>query len=121
MLIHRPKIEVPGAGQRTLHVKSQIRTAENTRIGSIRGESVKVVKASGQGHFNESGKFPPNGNQQKPKNRISFDIKASGDAANVATGPQDAKTQLAENQKKKSAARTLYPKLRSVEQTEARG
>ena len=79
-----------------------------------RGDQVR------QGDFTHSGKFPPNGNQEKPKNRISFDVKQVGDAAKVPLGPQDSKTGLTENQKKKkSAAQTLYPKHRSVMQTEA--
>jgi hypothetical protein len=121
MLIQRKKIAVPGAGERTEHVKSVVKHGQDTHIGSIRGSAVKVVKASGQGHFNKSGKFPAGGNQPPEKNRKSFDIKPTGNAAAVPLGPQDSKTQLAEKQKGKTPAQRLYPKMRSIVQTEANG
>jgi hypothetical protein len=107
-------------GKEVERIGHDVHHGQNTNMGKISGGHDHHVAASGQGHFNHSGKFPPGGNQEKPKNRVSFDVKPTGDAAAFPTGPQDTKQTLAEkNKKKRTAAQMLYPKHRSVEAVEA--
>ena len=119
----RAKTPVPTKGKQVEGIGRDRMHGQDTSLGSIRGSEVTLRKKGAtarQGHFDREGKFPQGGNQPDKNKRHSFGIGSTGNASGVATGPQDEKQQLAENQKKKrTAAQTLYPKHRSVQAVEA--
>lgn len=116
----RAKTPVPTKGKQVEGIRPDVHHTQELHASiSVHRNHPKGTQVH-QGSFQHSGKFPPNGNQDKPKNRISFDVKQVGDATKVPLGPQDSTTNLTERAKKKrSAAQTLYPKMRSVMATEA--